>query len=58
MLTVGLNCKESREMAAKDRQVTELGWADLALVHQACDGQSASGRATGLENGQEIPTLA
>ena len=45
-------------MAAKDRQVTELGWADLALVHQACDGQSASGRATGLENGQEIPTLA
>ena len=29
-------------MAAKARQVTELGWADLALVHQACDGQSAS----------------
>lgn len=50
--------KESRDMARKKGQAAELGLAVPALVHQACDGQSASGHATGLENWQESPTLA
>lgn len=41
----------------RDRQLS-WAWLFLPLVHQARDGQSASGHATGLENWQEGPTWA
>lgn len=57
-LTVVVTHKESRDTAGKKGQAAELGLVVPALVHQACDGQSASGHATGLENWQESPSLA
>lgn len=55
--TVVVKHKESRGRAVKDRQAAMAGLAVPALVHQACDGQSASGHATGLEIWQESPSL-
>lgn len=56
-LTVVGKHKENRGLAVKKRQVAKSGLAVPALVHQAHDGQSASGHATGLEIWQESPTL-
>lgn len=44
--------KAEAELARAGRWLS-WAWLSLLLLHQAYDGQAASGHATGLENGQE-----